>query len=453
MRYIYCLILTLSVLTLSASLLGAEEPSWYIAAVQCGTDVLSGPGDAGNVYPVSQLKTGDKVEVYYEKNGYAAIRPPVGSYSWVSARYVRLGTNNTGTVTIDGLASIIGSALTDDCSTVQVRLKRGEQVAVLDRRETPENAESPLWLKIAPPSGEFRWIAKSSIICNNQSSGSHETEIIQVRYDRTDNAPASPAKTPVPSSSLPQPNAKMPDMDSRLLETKAETKSAAKIASNRRIALDEIILDETPAAPNTAALNDPFRQALQELDREVWTVMTRRTDDAVFDVLIKRGEELYQIAPSDKDLEKAFHLLESLKRTRQVRQELALKKPVSSGTLSSSIVSGNTSSPSRKAATSPFTAGGNIAGGSTPNTLPQTAASRFDITGKLGEFDPLPKGHPPYAVVDAQGQIICLVSPSAGVDLNSYIGKTVGINGILGFYERTNKPRARHITVKNVQLF
>ncbi|MDR2704838.1 MAG: hypothetical protein LBC02_03580, partial [Planctomycetaceae bacterium] len=76
----------------------------------------------------------------------------------------------------------------------------------------------------------------------------------------------------------------------------------------------------------------------------------------------------------------------------------------------------------------------------------------FDLIGKLGEFQPLPKGHPPYALVDEQEQIICLVSPDSGVDLQPYLGKTVGINGILGIFEKPGQPNRRHILAREIEI-
>jgi hypothetical protein len=408
---------------LLTALLQADEQRPYVAAIQSdNTAVLSGPGT--EFYPASALQNGDKVEVYYEKNGYLAIRPPVGSYSWISAKFVRLDSDNSGTVTANGLASLVGSSLTEDCSTVQVRLKSGEKVLVLDRKETPENPESPVWLKIAPPSGEFRWIEKSAILPLTPN-------IQQVRYDQVADKTArrtngtSAAVNTATSVPLPLPKRLKPETDD--LETIIET----KIASSSRSMIATV-----PAEPE-----DPFRKALNELERETQTVMTRPADDAVFEVLIKRGEELYQVAPTDRDLEKTFHLVESLKRTRQIRQELAMSRPAAT----------------RSGGQAPLNAGSYTAPQSVPTVTPtalagHTAEQRFDITGKLGAFDPLPEGYPPYAVVNGKGEITCLVSPDTGLDLNQHVGKTVGINGILGFYERPNKPRAKHITAKNVQI-
>jgi hypothetical protein len=185
--------------------------------------------------------------------------------------------------------------------------------------------------------------------------------------------------------------------------------------------------------------------------------MTRPTEDDVFAVLIHRAEELHQIAPTDRDLEKTYHLLESLQRTRIVRRELALRRPATLGTaqqfsLPAPNIIGNSGTPSpqrqsivpaytptsAQSISAPLRAGVNVGG--------------YDIVGRLGEFDPLPQGHPPYAVVEEKGQVICMISPSENLDLSPYIGQFVGINGVLGFYERQQgKPRARHITARNIK--
>ena len=142
--------------------LAAAEPNFpYKAAVT--TDevyVRSGPGE--NYYPTDKLKAGDEVEVYrHDPGGWYAIRPPKGSFSWVSGKHLQIDKDNLGTVTEDRVASRVGSRFSDVRDVVQVRLHRGEVVDVLDARRTgPASAmQSNTWYKIAPPAGEFRWIS------------------------------------------------------------------------------------------------------------------------------------------------------------------------------------------------------------------------------------------------------------------------------------------------------
>ena len=74
---------------------------------------------------------------------------------------------------------------------------------------------------------------------------------------------------------------------------------------------------------------------------------------------------------------------------------------------------------------------------------------RFDARGELIRVpDPKPGG-PQYAILDPSGAIRCYVSPAPGVNLRSYLGRQVGINGIRGYMpeQRASHLMARHVTV------
>ena len=58
-------------------------------------------------------------------------------------------------------------------------------------------------------------------------------------------------------------------------------------------------------------------------------------------------------------------------------------------------------------------------------------------------------GGPQYAILDATGNVRCYVSPAPGVNLRSYVGRQVGINGIRGYMpeQRASHVMARHVSV------
>lgn len=136
----------------------AEQPFPYTAYVTSDeVYVRSGPGD--NYYPTDRLKAGTPVEVYrHDPGGWYAIRPPKDSFSWVSSRYLHLEGNNLATVTEERVAARVGSRFSDVRDIIQVRLHKGETVEVLQPRGRYDG-QPPAWYKIAPPSGEFRWIS------------------------------------------------------------------------------------------------------------------------------------------------------------------------------------------------------------------------------------------------------------------------------------------------------
>jgi hypothetical protein len=494
-------IILLFLILFSSTVTAAERQYPYYASVAVTeTEVRSGPGI--EFYPTSQLWLGDKVEVYYETEEWCAIRPPIGSFSWISAKYVDLGTNNIGRVVADGLASRVGSENTKLCDTVQVKLKKGEKVFVLDRIETPENIASPLWFKIVPPSGEFRWVSREVLMFPTLPQTSRQISskrsIVQVAYENgEDNVKSGEVDKPepiIPPPTRPTRPVKLPTPQLTTIsanESSAPKKTIAdlppleaKLASNQP---DQHQIIQSPKEP------DPFQKAFEELKEETRIVLTRPTEDWVFDTLIHRGAELYEIAPTDSDLEKVYHLVETLQRTKTVRQEIAMRRQFRGGHLLTPPLSA-TPYPATSYAVKTTTSNSLYTSGSSSNsgapapmhsatsqpvsqtqqsvsqTLPaskiatmiktsaETATllngktAEFDLVGKLGEFQPLPKGHPPYALVDEQEQIICLVSPASGVDLKPYLGKTVGFNGILGVFEKPGQPNRRHILAREVEI-
>ena len=80
---------------------------------------------------------------------------------------------------------------------------------------------------------------------------------------------------------------------------------------------------------------------------------------------------------------------------------------------------------------------------------PADPDGRFDAKGQLIRV-PNPKpGGPQYAILDTTGNIRCFVSPAPGVNLRSYVGRQVGINGIRGYMpeQRASHVMARHVSV------
>jgi uncharacterized protein YraI len=74
---------------------------------------------------------------------------------------------------------------------------------------------------------------------------------------------------------------------------------------------------------------------------------------------------------------------------------------------------------------------------------------RFDAKGQLIRVpDPRPGG-PQYAILDGQGNLRCYVSPAPGVNLRSYVGRQVGINGIRGYMP---EQKAAHVMARHVSL-
>ncbi len=403
--------------------------------------VYSEPGEER--YETLRLKAGEAVEVYsVTHEGWCAIRPPVGSFSWVSGLYVNAGLNNIGIVSVDHLASRVGSQTGDICETVQVQLKKGERVILLEKVEFPENAASPIWYKIVPPSGEFRWVRLDSITASafSENSSPSGLAIQQVSYQQLPEASPgydsgsqliSPAAQPMPLNEPP-------------------ALASRNVVSSQARPLPQMVVSQPPVPLQQA---NPYQRALSQLHQEVHAVMNRPTDDDTFEVLLQKGRLLVESAPSETDRTRAYQLVNTLEKTRNVRRMNAFQRqpaqyrggngvlPPSNQNLAAQVPQGPGSMITQ--VQYPPTQTGAF------ETPSQNGTSPFKAAGKLGWFSQRPEGYPPYAVVNEQNRIVALITPEAGVDLKPYIDKQVGVNGTSGVYVN-GQQRTPHVSATTV---
>ena len=133
----------------------AEDGFPYVAYV-VADDVYVRSGPGRDYYPTQKLGKTDSVEVYrHDPGGWLAIRPPEGSFTWVSSRFVEPTEKGIGKVTEENTVARVGSQFSSIRDVIQVRLEKGELVQILEAA----NNGGQTWYKISPPSGEFRWIS------------------------------------------------------------------------------------------------------------------------------------------------------------------------------------------------------------------------------------------------------------------------------------------------------
>lgn len=124
-----------------------------------------GPGEQH--YRTEPLRVGQELEVYMEtSDGWLGIRPLQESFCWLPADAVDVNEDGlNATVTEDKTVAWIGTNLGQAKRySWQVQLAAGEQVAILaqTKRDTGEGVKH--WLRIAPPSGEFRWVHSDDVV-------------------------------------------------------------------------------------------------------------------------------------------------------------------------------------------------------------------------------------------------------------------------------------------------
>jgi len=122
-------------------------------------DVQARSGPGKNYYATSKLERGAAVEVYrHDPGGWYAIRPPEGSFSWVSAKLLEIKGDGVGVVKAERVAARVGTEMSEIRDVIQVQLDEGEEVRILEARKFGTGAAAQTWYKITPPAGEFRWV-------------------------------------------------------------------------------------------------------------------------------------------------------------------------------------------------------------------------------------------------------------------------------------------------------
>ena len=172
-------------------------------------EVRSGPGSDSKLYGTNNLKAGDVITVVQERaDGWLAIRPPDGSFSWVQSKYLqRIVPNQPNYLvqTNDGnkIPVYIGSAVLNTKPTLEsARLTRGSQVKSLGAEQS-DGKEN--WIPIAPPENELRYIRCEAI-------GKQAVQANPVPAKVPAAAPAIPTNT-ASSNTIVNANSAVPNCD------------------------------------------------------------------------------------------------------------------------------------------------------------------------------------------------------------------------------------------------
>jgi SH3-like domain-containing protein len=408
--------------------------------------VRSGPGR--DYYPTSKLNTGDKVEVYrHDPGGWYAIRPVEGSFSWVSARFLQPGQGGLATVTGDRVAARVGSRFSDIRDVIQVRLHQGEIVEILGEKEFAGQPESGTWYQIAPPSGEFRWVHGKFVDADYHLSGVRKapadySPLVAERQAPDELAAATGASfeqvidptARAAATETPPPQTAPPETAARetapAQEVPAETSPAETAASARHTnKFDDRAQDPSGAATLRRLSPEEFQKALEGVDMELSIMLAEEPTVWKLDELDMRVNSL--LAEAETAVERG--------RVRLLANRIALSQDIKRR--HDAVSNARLATERRDRQLSGLAESREVARESL------APASRFDGQGRLVRVVPPKLGSPRFALVNETGDVACYVTPAPGVNLNYYVGRPIGVNGIRGYMAES---RAQHVVAKHV---
>jgi SH3 domain-containing protein len=419
------------------------EQSQFPYTAYANTDdvyVRSGPGK--NYYPTEKLVRGDSVEVYrHDPGGWYAIRPSRGSFSWVPARLLQPTKDHLAVVNGDRVVSRVGSRFSDVRDVIQVRLDRGEEVEIQEVKTVIVGGENEQWCKIAPPSGEFRWVF-GKFVDRDPPSPNRTGEDRQgslARQDPSGDAPhgrryytgdGDPSDVTADEGRIRQASATRRDgRAGDAGDTDITPVSAGDRPSDRPAPRSGRTVTAKPA---TAGSDDTFQAEIEAIDLALSAMVVEEPSVWKFDDLDRRAETALDHAQTAVERGKARLLLDRLAKFEDIRRRSDSLERIQTDTdrKNGQLASVTDTRP--------------------PGGLAQVEGDgRFDATGKLINVVSQRPNAPPYALLNADHEVLAFVTPGPGVNLRPYIGRQVGVSGQRGFMPELKKP---HITALRTTL-
>lgn len=419
---------------LLAQTAGAQPVVGYIRADEVYT--RSGPGQS--YYPTGRLKRGDRVTVYrQDPGGWYAIRPPEGSFTWVSARYLKVGHDGLAEVTGDRVAARIGSSLSTTRESISVYLRRGELVELYD----PNPKSDAQWYRIMPPPGEFRWISARYIDWSGAATGVRSASattspVVSGQLERIADFD-TPVVAPRPAyNATGQAYGTGPGSVYNQRQRVDNQASAYAVATGRvpEAPLPYQATDRyaasTPVAQSTSG-DTSLRDAVGTLELDFSRMVAEDTSTWEFEELLNRARVLYRQTATAVDRGRLQILAERISRFESIRQNTSQIASMDRGNDAYRRQVIDTLAPRAPAAT-------------------VASSPQFDGVGRLRRVTgpSWDNQAPTFALVDDSERIRCFISAAPGVDPQRYEGRRVGVSGSKEYLLRQRK---HHIMATHIQ--
>jgi uncharacterized protein YraI len=479
MRVSCSISLLFSVLT-HATAAAAPTQFPYEALVKSDDVVVrSGPGERYD--PTLKLSTGQHVTVHrHDPGGWFMVSPPAGSFSWIDAAYVEKTGPEAGVVKVpatgDGLPPRvvvwIGSQFTDEHKYFGRQLANGDEVRILGEKQHQTDRGAATFFKIAPPRLEYRWVKGDFIVPLSEAG--------QIARTAPNVAPTQiPAAMPTPISNTPQgsnPFARLPSSSTEALpapgfpreqgptllereltrgvDSGAVSQSPAESAATAEqrtqlFALDDqlkAMLAQTPETWNLVGMEQAYRQlqaasgasVAAQIDSRLVAIESRKKIKAEYDAfvgVITQTEQRDAALLSMRQSLAAGVPLDSLQV--DLGQPTSFPQPglaQQPGAGQQPIPAAGMQPPTGQAAIPAITQPSMP----TPPSGPQGDIPQLDGAGVVQRLQRPTPGLPTHALVSPDGRLLAYLSAGQGVQLDPYVGQSMGVIG-----QRSHNARLR----------
>jgi uncharacterized protein YgiM (DUF1202 family) len=420
------------VLVVPAYVLADDEFPRTVIIAQDRTPVRSGPAD--DHYRTDELKRGTEVEVHQQTSGgWLAIRPLESSFSWVAQRDVEVGDDQGAALVVGSTAvSWIGSN-SDEVADHRwlVKLKPGEELTVLgkERRKIIADGKSDLYYKIAPPSGEFRWVHEDDVVASvedlQELKKDPEVKLADFRVSLRERAKTKAALPEAPEPKAVENSKAEPVEEPKKDDFTGRSGSPTLSRGSSPPKSERVTKREQKSEPSVLE-GSSIDSRIRELDGRLSLLVSQPVEKWNFTQIRKDAEEIAANSGSTLERARIQVFLDKVADFDGLRSRHATFAPPD----------GDSKKPGADKKKGTQTAGGD-----------SQVDPRFDGTGWLLPVHSTKRNAPPYALLDDDGNILQFVSPAPGLNLNRYLKKEVGIFGQKQPTDALDKP---HLTAHRI---
>jgi uncharacterized protein YgiM (DUF1202 family) len=426
--------------------------------------VRSGPSH--DFYETDRLSAGFEVEVYrHDANGWCAVRPPKGSFSWVPAQQLQRTDNpSVAQVIKTPLKTRVGSRFNDIHDVEYISLRQGELVKLLGSKTiSGDEGKSEEWLRISPPAGEFRWIHISDLHAAQDGQ-------VEIGHDATEHVESTDEGSKAKEDAIADnsfgnsPNGEIVGSGRITTHPLAErtTVMNEKAEVQAATAFSEIKATPTTVATLSTDLQTPAPPDQQDVSAE-WRAVTQSKDVLLApeprsfqDRLAALNLLLSQTVLADVEEWKLGALVEHIRRLAE-QGSTADERLEATMLLEKTLEFQDLQTRKRKLAASDsplshvepeplpnFAPDATLSAVPEMPRLPRSKAieagvtsdlrlgevpdnSMFDASGFLVSVVSRRSDMPRYALTDENGQILRFVAPSHDLNLSSHLNKRVGV--------------------------
>ena len=403
-----------------------QEFPYKAQVVADETYIRSGGGEA--FYPTQALSRDTVVTVRrHDPGGWFMIDPPEGSFSWIPEKYVGQTSSDTGEILESNVVVFVGSTFGDETHVWQRKMLAGEKVSVLGQKEVDTVSGPRRMLKIRPPAREFRWIPGASVIPVGAEQKSQRdrnpyvvpSNIVQQRSQKAaETASSDPPSKYSPSHRL-----------ARLKQVREEQRQLKAIDQKFRSMIQ----------------SDPAAWDLQKIESEYRQLQDTATHKPVAGQIDLRYPAIrrYQVRKAKIDELNQLTAATEKRDAELLASQFGGTGSMSVAGVSPGVVAGGVSV--LPPLSSPVIAGGqvpSIAMDVQPEpTPPAVAESNSSPAGGYIGAGLLQRGvddKSSYLLTSPAGKVLAHVKAdeSGGIDLESYVGRSVGLRGSRWFDDK-----------------